>query len=337
MKLVSFGIATPFGSATRVGCLDGSRVVDLQTANAVRLRERGLTRGAAERLSRTLLPSDMVEFIEGQQLTLDTACEAMEWARSQVGTGPDGEQLWYEAGTYRPLAPVPHAPLIRDFMGFEEHLLNIYPRMGRAIPPEWYEMPVYYKGNSGSVAADRDAIPMPSYADELDFEFELAAVIGPGGANINPSDATRHIYGFTIYNDFSARTMQTREMTVGLGPAKGKDFIRAHAFGPYLVTRDEIPDVYSLRMVARVNDEIWCDSNSSTIHWTFEQMIARASMDEDLRAGEIFGSGTVGNGSGAERGQFLGVGDSIDLEVEGLGTLHNTIAARLDGHVRGSS
>jgi 2-keto-4-pentenoate hydratase/2-oxohepta-3-ene-1,7-dioic acid hydratase in catechol pathway len=223
------------------------------------------------------------------------------------------------------LAPVPRPPLLRDFMGFETHLKNIYPRLGRDIPPEWYNLPVYYKGNAGSIGAHGDDIAIPSYTDELDFEFELALVIGSGGANIPREDAMQHVFGYMIYNDFSARAIQSREMSVGLGPAKGKDFMRGHVLGPWLVTPDEIPNVYDLRMVARVNGEVWCDESSSSIHWKFADMIAHASMDEALRPGEIFGSGTVGNGSGAERGVALKRGDIVELTVAGIGVLRNRV------------
>jgi 2-keto-4-pentenoate hydratase/2-oxohepta-3-ene-1,7-dioic acid hydratase in catechol pathway len=114
-------------------------------------------------------------------------------------------------------------------------------------------------------------------------------------------------------------------MSVGLGPAKGKDFRGGHVFGPTLVTADDVPDVYDLRMIARVNGDVWCDTHSGTIHWTFEQMIAHASQDEYLRPGEILGSGTVGGGSGAERGTLLRRGDVVELEVERLGTLRNRV------------
>jgi len=154
------------------------------------------------------------------------------------------------------LPPVPRPPLLRDFMGFESHLKNIYPRLGREIPPEWYQLPVYYKGNPGSLATHGDDIPIPPYAEELDFEFELAFVIGIGGANIPRGRAMEHVFGYTIYNDFSGRAIQSREMSVGLGPAKGKDFTRGHVFGPCLVTADEIPDVYDPHMVARVNGDV---------------------------------------------------------------------------------
>ena len=122
----------------------------------------------------------------------------------------------------------------------------------------------------------------------------------------------QHVFGYMIYNDFSARAIQSREMAVGLGPAKGKDFVRGHVFGPWLVTADEIPDINDLRMVARVNGEVWCESSTATMHWKIPDMIAHASLDEQLHPGEIWGSGTVGNGSGAERGQFLGRGDLVE-------------------------
>jgi 2-keto-4-pentenoate hydratase/2-oxohepta-3-ene-1,7-dioic acid hydratase in catechol pathway len=128
-----------------------------------------------------------------------------------------------------------------------------------------------------------------------------------------------------IYNDFSERGIQGREMSVGLGPAKGKDFHNAHVFGPYLVTKDEIPDPYNLRMTSRLNGEVNCDDNSGTMHWKYEDMIAHASMSEQLAVGEIFGTGTVGNGSLAERGESLKRGDVIELDVEGLGILRNRV------------
>jgi len=137
--------------------------------------------------------------------------------------------------------------------------------------------------------------------------------------------AMEHIFGFMIYNDFSARAIQSREMAVGLGPAKGKDFIHGHVFGPALVTMDDIPDVYDMPMQARVNGELRCDANSGTIHWKFADMIAHGSLDEYIVPGEVFESGTVGGGAGAEIGRFLARGDTVELSVTPLGVLRNTI------------
>jgi 2-keto-4-pentenoate hydratase/2-oxohepta-3-ene-1,7-dioic acid hydratase in catechol pathway len=210
-------------------------------------------------------------------------------------------------------------------MAFESHLKNIYPRLGREIPPEWYEFPVYYKGNPSSFGGHCDDVAVPAYEEQLDFEFELAFVIGKSGININNDAALDHVFGMMIYNDFSARVFQSREMAVGLGPAKGKDFQGGHVFGPCLVTMDELPDPYALTMTARVNGEVWCDDSSGSMHWKIEDMIAHASRDERIEAGEVFGTGTVGWGSAAERGQALNRGDVVELEVSGLGTLRNRV------------
>ncbi len=332
MKLVSFSLASPMGPQQRTGALNGrGQVVDLAAAYRLLLLEDGLTGTAAARISAALLPGDMVALIEGGPRSLDAARDALDWAAAHNTWTGEGEQAIdsapavYRRGSLNMLPPVPRPPLLRDFMGFEQHLLNIFPKLGREIPPEWYRLPVYYKGNPGSLATHDDPIAIPSYAEQLDIEFELALVIGRGGINIPREQALEHVFGYMIYNDFSERTIQAREMTVGLGPAKGKDFAGAHVLGPYLVTADEIPDIYDLRMVARVNGEQWCDTSSGTIHWKLEDMIAHASTDEYLHPGEILGSGTVGDGSGAERGTLLNRGDVVELEVEYLGTLRNRI------------
>jgi 2-keto-4-pentenoate hydratase/2-oxohepta-3-ene-1,7-dioic acid hydratase in catechol pathway len=326
MRFVSFEAPSVMGPQIRVGALEASgRVVDLAAALRFALLDEGLAPEAALRVSAALLPGDMVAVIEGGGRSLEAARQAFDWA-SRHDAAVDGVTIRNEAEWLQLVAPIPRPPMLRDFMGFEQHLLNIYPRLGREIPPEWYNMPVYYKGNPGSVAAHDDDIPIPSYGGEtLDIEFELALVIGRGGADIPEARARDHIFGLMIYNDFSERTIQAREMSVGLGPAKGKDFHRGHVLGPSLVTLDEIPDLYDLRMMARVNGEVWCDSSSKTMHWTFEQMIAHVSRDEVLRPGEVLGSGTVGGGSGAERGRLLGRGDVVELEVEHLGILRNRV------------
>ncbi len=328
MRLVSFRIPTPLGPRVRIGAIapDGATVVDLTLAYATMLRAQDATVEAATRIADALLPADMVAFLGGGERALDDAREALDWAwRTGTSATPDGAALHHGPGTIKLLAPVPRPPLLRDFMAFETHLTNIYPRLGRAIPDEWYQLPVYYKGNPGSVAGDGEAIAIPPYAAALDFEFELAFVIGTGGIDIPPERALEHVVGFTIYNDFSERVIQAREMAVGLGLAKGKDFVNGHVFGPALVTMDEIPDPYDMAMSARVNDEVWCEANSSSIHWRFEQLIAHASRGERLAPGEIFGSGTVGGGARAETGRSLMRGDRIALTVDPLGTLRNTI------------
>jgi 2-keto-4-pentenoate hydratase/2-oxohepta-3-ene-1,7-dioic acid hydratase in catechol pathway len=326
MRLVSFELSTVTGPLTRIGAaLPDGRYTDLQSAYRAVLGDNGASREGAARLAAATIPSDMVAFIQNGTTALDAAQSAVDWVTAKDETGPDGATLVFAPGAVKLLAPVPRPPLIRDFMAFETHLKNIYPKLGREIPPQWYELPVYYKGNPSAVGGEGDIVPMPAYATNMDFEFEFAAVIGRGGSNIQRADALSHIYGYMIYNDFSAREIQQREMSVGLGPAKGKDFEKGHVFGPWLVTADEIPDIYALRMQATVNGQPWCDTSTSTMHWRFDQMIAHASMNEMLVAGEIFGSGTVGGGSAAEVGKTLAKGDKVVLTMDRLGTLSNAI------------
>lgn len=327
MRLVSFELSTVTGPLTRIGAvLPDGRYADLQSAYRAHLvAQAGASKAGAARLAAASVPSDMVAFIENGDEGLSAARAALDWIAANGDAGPDGARLAHDPKSVTLLAPIPRPPLIRDFMAFEQHLKNIYPKLGREIPPQWYEMPVYYKGNPSAVGADGDVVTMPAYATNMDFEFEFAAVIGRGGSDIQRADAASHIYGYMVYNDFSAREIQQREMSVGLGPAKGKDFQNGHVFGPWLVTADEIPDIYALRMQAAVNGQPWCDTSTSTMHWRFDQMIAHASMNEMLVAGEIFGSGTVGGGSAAEMGKSLAKGDTVVLTVDRLGTLSNAI------------
>jgi 2-keto-4-pentenoate hydratase/2-oxohepta-3-ene-1,7-dioic acid hydratase in catechol pathway len=326
VKLVSFQVATPVGPIVRIGAVDtNDAFVDLAAAWAGFAASLGATPETATRLAAAIFPPDMVDFIAAGDVGLDAARQAVAWAADLQGESKSGARIYYEASDVILLPPVPRPPLLRDFMAFETHLKNIYPRLGRDIPPEWYNMPIYYKGNSGSLGAHEQDVPIPSWADALDYEFELAMVIGKPGKDISRERAMDHVFGFMIYNDFSERVIQAREMSVGLGPAKGKDFHNAHVFGPYLVTRDEVADPYTLRMVSRLNGEVNCDDTSGTMYWRFEDMIAHASMSEALVVGEIFGTGTVGNGSLAERGESLRRGDVIELEVEGLGILRNRV------------
>jgi 2-keto-4-pentenoate hydratase/2-oxohepta-3-ene-1,7-dioic acid hydratase in catechol pathway len=333
MRLASFEIAGVAGRTRHLGALvdgdaDIGTMVDLGAAARCHLARAGATPEAARRIAAALVPANVTAFVEGGTPTLDAAREALAAAiESGWETDPTGAQVRYDTRGVGLLAAVPEPPLLRDFMAFEQHLHNVYPRLGREIPAQWYELPVYYKGNPTAMGAHGDDIPVPSYADALDLEFEIAAVVGTGGVDIAEEDALDHVFGWTVYDDFSARTIQSQEMAVGLGPAKGKDFLRGHVLGPCLVTVDEVPDPYALTMTARVNGETWTNGSTADMHWRFEQMIAHASRGERIRAGEVFGSGTVGGGSGMEQDRKLAVGDVIELEVERLGLLRNRIVA----------
>jgi 2-keto-4-pentenoate hydratase/2-oxohepta-3-ene-1,7-dioic acid hydratase in catechol pathway len=171
----------------------------------------------------------------------------------------------------------------------------------------------------------------PSYSRIIDYELEIGLVIGRGGKNVKKGDALSHVFGYTVFNDFSARDEQYIEMQGQLGPAKGKDFDTGNAFGPWITTADEIGDPQNLRMQARVNGETWSDGWSRDMKHGFADIVAYASVEETLVPGEILGSGTVGGGCGNEQGRFMKHGDVIELEVSGIGVLRNRIVAP---HVR---
>lgn len=229
------------------------------------------------------------------------------------------------------MSPLPRPRSFRDFSGFEQHQAAAFAKRGRPVPPAWYEIPVFSYCHTGNFFGPEAMIPMPETA-ELDFELELACVIGQAGRDIRAADASEYIAGFTILNDWSARDLQRQEMPVGLGPAKGKDF--ATSLGPFLVTIDElsdrlISDRLDLWMVARINGEEVSRANANTMHWSFAQMIERASHGVDLRPGDLIGSGTAGTGCLFELGEqvhpWLQPGDEVELEIERLGRLRNVI------------
>jgi 2-keto-4-pentenoate hydratase/2-oxohepta-3-ene-1,7-dioic acid hydratase in catechol pathway len=194
------------------------------------------------------------------------------------------------------------------------------------IPPIWYEQPIYYKCNRFAVAGPDSTVQWPPQSRVIDYELEIACVIGAAGRDIPVDQAAAHIFGYTIFNDLTARDLQFREMQGPLGPAKGKDFDGANVLGPVIVTADEIGDLADLAMRARVNGELWSEGRVGTMHWSFAQIIAYVSASETLHPGEVLGSGTVGGGCGLELGRFLKHDDVIELEIEGIGR----IATRID-------
>jgi fumarylacetoacetate (FAA) hydrolase len=186
-----------------------------------------------------------------------------------------------------------------------------------ARPPEWYEIPVFYFSNPAAIYGPDDDIPYPDGTEQLDYELEVAAIIGAGGA----------IGGFTIMNDWSARDLQLKEIRVGLGPAKGKDF--ATSLGPVVVTVDEF-DGGEAEMIARVNGEERSRGNLRDLHHSWERILEHASRNTVLRPGDVIGSGTVGTGTILEHGdgRWLQPGDVVELEVEGIGVLRNRVVER---------
>ena len=230
-----------------------------------------------------------------------------------------------------------HPATLRDFYAFETHVKTANRNRGQDVPENWYKFPVFYFSNPNNNYGHEDTIPYPVYTQALDFELEIAVVIGKPGMDIKPEEASDHIFGYTIFNDWSARDLQVQEMKVKFGPVKSKDF--ACSFGPVIVTKDEIadrstnrPGVYDLSMAARVNGKELSRGNFNDIYWSFGDMIARASQSVLLRPGDVIGSGTVGTGCLYEltknQGPWLNEGDVVELEIERIGVLRNTIGSR---------
>lgn len=220
-----------------------------------------------------------------------------------------------------------HPRSLRDFLAFEGHLRNAFKNLGREIPAEWYQVPAYYKGLPDTVIGPDEVIPWPSYSEQLDHELELAAVIGRDGKDIPAGQALDYVFGYTIWNDLSARDTQRRELPVGMGPGKAKDWDGSNVLGPCIATPDEI-DPGDLRLTVRVNGEVWGSDTTKNMHHSFADMIAYAAQDLTLRVGDVLGSGTAATGSGIEIDRWLQPGDLIEMEAEGIGVLGNTVGPR---------
>lgn len=328
MKLVTYEIPGVWGY--HIGALLGPGVADLTGAYALYLKETE-GEGRAYEVASARITTDMVEFLRGGPGTMNAARQALEHLQQRHQhhpAGVRGEHLVYPLSQVRLRAPVPRPLSMRDTLNFELHMRNSLKALNMEIPRLWYEMPTYYRTTHTCVAGPEDPILWPSFTEKLDYELEFGIFIGKEGKNIPKDRAREHIAGYTIFNDVSARDILGREIQLWVGPAKGKNFDNANIMGPCLVTPDEIPDPYNLRMVARVNGEVWSEGNSKDMYFKFEDLIEYISKDEPLYPGEFIGSGTVGFGCCLELGKWIKPGDVIELEVEGIGVLRNRVVRR---------
>ncbi|MCZ0733703.1 fumarylacetoacetate hydrolase family protein [Phreatobacter sp. AB_2022a] len=283
--------------------------------------------------------ASMLDLIDGGDRALDAA-------RRLFADRVAEADLSHEVGRVELMAPLPVPRQMRDAMSFPLHILQ-GPRgsarlaaLARGdvaeaariaaeplgeLPEVYRQVPIYYITNRFTVGAPGSVVTWPKYSEVMDYELEFGCITKTKGTDISAARAKDHIFGFTIFNDFSARDAQRIEMAGRLGPAKGKSFNGGNVLGPWIVTYDEIGDPYRLRMQARVNGETRCDSDTSGMLYSFEEIIAHMSKDETLMPGEFIGSGTVGNGCGLETGTFLEDGDRIELDVEKIGILANEV------------
>lgn len=251
------------------------------------------------------------------QEVADVARAASSLPDLQVNDAKDGVR-W--------LCPLDRLASLRDFLAFEDHVKRGAARRNGEVPEYWYEAPIYYKGNHRALIGPDEVCPWPVYTDRLDFELELAVVIGRRGRDVPASEAGDHIFGFTVFNDFSARDIQSKEMAAWLGPAKGKDF--ANALGPCIVTCNEVGTEPDLEMICRVNGEEWGRARSSDARWKWGDMIAHVSAAEDIFPCDVYGSGTPGGCCGLDLDRRLEPGDIVELEIERIGVLRNKVGAR---------
>jgi 2-keto-4-pentenoate hydratase/2-oxohepta-3-ene-1,7-dioic acid hydratase in catechol pathway len=324
MKLATFH--RPDGQRVGLVHSNDSRILDLAAA----VQRLGVDNSSFK---------SMLSLIDAGPAMLDVARQAFEVF------GGD-EELSVGVAKAEILSPLPEPRQMRDGMSFPLHILQA-PRgqlklAARAkgdmaelarieaeplpeLPEIYRRQPIYYITNRFSVAGTNTTVKWPRYSQVMDYELEFGIVTKGKAANISASHARDHIFGFTIFNDFSARDAQRIEMEGRLGPAKGKSFDGGNVLGPWIVTPDEIGDPYNLKMECRVNGKMRSQGVTKGMLFSFEEIIAHVTQDETLMPGEFIGSGTVGNGCGLELGQYLEHGDSIELEVEKIGILKNKV------------
>ena len=351
MKLVTFRIAD---GTTRAGVVHGQHVIGLEYPSLLALLRdpKGMVH------ARAAFEQDLDE----QEFVYVLPEQGREQHKGLVASL---QPVWgevaqdYSSSEITLLSPIPEPPMLRDFYAFEQHVKTA--RLGRGLEmnPAWYEIPTFYFSNTSELYGPESNIPYPQGSQALDFELEIACIIGREGKDIPVEDAASYIAGYTIMNDWSARDFQAQDMQLGLGPGKGKDF--ATSLGPYLVTPDELvatrtgegaTERYDLNMLARINGREVSRGNFKDIYYSFPQMIAYASRNARLRVGDVLGSGTVGTGcllelllyprSGSQAASstdplssksaaedqmqsWLQRGDVVELEVDGIGVLRNRI------------
>ncbi len=315
MKLLTFDP----GSGPRAGVLDGESVVDATSL---------LGASATLRDVRAVLEfaPDALERLRGALAQMSAPRVALASVRLR--------------------APILQPPTIRDHIAFEEHATGQWTRESTGPRMEvWARLPIFYFSNPLRVFGPDEQVPFPAATQQLDYECELAAIVAREGTNVLESDADDYIAGFTIFNDWSCRDLQADESLFGLGPAKGKD--AASSLGPWMVTRDELASAYRdgtlhVRCAVRVNGVVWMEGNAWNMHHTFGAMLERAAQDSRVVPGDVIASGTVGGGSIGEAvrkgfpARWLRPGDVVEMEVEGIGTLRNTLgpATNPNQHLR---
>lgn len=274
----------------------------------------------------------------GMLALIDAGPSALDRLNDVAARAAGREQHWQPLSAVTLLSPLPEPRQLRDFAGFEQHLIDgphgllriqarergePEPAQPPGLPQIFRDYPLFYFSNRMNLVGHNADVTWPADAKLLDFELEIGACIGKAAKDVSRSEAEQYIFGYTIFNDVSARDIQSRQMPGGLGPCKAKSYDSCNVLGPWIVTRDELPSPYGKTARVRVNGELWAEKPVAGVVNDFSDMIAFASKGETIFPGEVFGSGTVSGCCGLEMDRWIKRGDVVDLEVEGIGTLRN--------------
>ena len=323
MRLVTF--ARPGPPQAGVGALltDG-HVLDLRAGMEALLTVEGAPAQEAASAAREAVPATMEAFVAGGAPCLEAARRVLPLGQAGGLRTAGGRPVSLDAGAVRLLTPIRHPSSIRDAAGFEDHARAGAARRGGELAAGWHDRPFYYRGNHKAILGPDEPLPHPAFTRELDFELEVACIVGRDLRDAGEDEAAAAIFGFTIMNDWSARDLQRAEMHSRMGPSKSKDF--ATSLGPCILVAEPGPQP-ALGMAARVNGRTVCEANLSAAFWTFAAIVSFASQGETVRATDVFGSGTPFGGCMLDHeGPWLEPGDAVELEVERIGVLRTTVA-----------
>lgn len=330
MKITTFNINTPLGKIKRLGIFfNESTIIDINNTWATEYERLGYY--SPESKANYFYPSSLSKFLNlYQEEALEKLKETVELfiRLRKDGIIYNKNKTPYSFNLFDDkeislAKPLDHINMYRDFYIHERHVKTGFAKRNEEIPAPWFEMPVYYKGAKDNFIGPDETILWPNYTKILDYELELGAIISKDGINVKEKEVHKHIFGFTILNDISARDIQKKEMQVRLGPSKGKDF--CSIIGPVIVTADELGGEPDLLMTASINDELWSQGRSSEAKYSWAEMISFASKEEWIRSTDFMGSGTVGSGCGLELDKWIKPGDLLTLEIEKIGKLKNIV------------
>jgi 2-keto-4-pentenoate hydratase/2-oxohepta-3-ene-1,7-dioic acid hydratase in catechol pathway len=322
VRFVTFELPTALGGISRVGVITPTRaVVDVELAYRQLLAERMDPRRASA-IAAAVTPPDLIALLGNDAMGREAVAEVLSsFAEAQPGYATEGGAvLVHELADLRLLSPVPVPTSLRDCSAYEQHVATA--TKGN-VPPLWYDIPAYYKGNPHTVIGTGADVRVPAESRKCDYELEYAVVVGRRGRDLTDDKVLGHIGGYLVFNDVSVRDVQFKEMSIGLGPAKSKDQDAGNVLGPYLVTPDEWDPHDRHVMRAWVDGEEWSCGTTDSIHHPVERILSHISRDETLQVGAVVGTGTVGGGCGLELGRYPAPGSVVELEVEGLGRLRN--------------